>query len=126
QAMRGRGGRSCRDHVGDGLPEGDWPAAVCRIGRAVDGTPRAVADCRQSVLPAGLAVVRAECADPPAHRAGPTRGAVEGVELALVQDVRVDDLALAGIDEPDLVAVSSFDRGPAQKARLAGQRGRRG
>ena len=110
--MRRRRFRPGRDDVRDGVAERDR-------------TPRAVADGRQSVLPARLPVVGAERADTPAHRPGPARRAVKGVELALVQHVRVDDLGLVCVDEPDLVTVRSLDRRPAQKAGLARERCRR-
>src|SRR5207249_2941579 len=83
---------SGRDHIGDGLAERDRAAVVRGIARAVDGAPRTVAHGRQAVLPARLLEIRAQCTDPPTHRARPARAAVEGVELALVEDVRIDDL----------------------------------
>jgi hypothetical protein len=64
-------------------------------------------------------------ADAPAHRADPVLRLVEGVEVALVEDVGADGLDLPRVDEPDLVAVGSLDRSPAQQPRIARQRRRR-
>ena len=98
------------------MPERDRPAHVRRVRRAVDGAPGAVADCRQAVLAALHVVVGAVSAkrtDAPAHGARPARRAVKSVELALVQDIGEDGFHLrrrvVDVDEPNLVAVGTFD-----------------
>ena len=50
---------------------------------------------------------------------------MERVELALVEDVRADVLDLAGIDQPDLIAVSAGRRRPAEHTGIVRERGRR-
>ena len=112
-----RGGRGRRGRaVAECRHRRDDAAGDRRVGRGEDRAPRSVRHGRQAGRDRAVEV--ADSADAEADRARERGLLVEGVELAVVDGVRLrcDDLAGEDVDEPDVVARRALHDTPAGHA----------